>query len=60
MGVPILALAFFLPAGTLAYWQGWVYIAALYIPLLFVVRYMLNNAPDLLERRMRLKERESR
>ena len=59
MGIPILALIFFLPAGTLAYWQGWVYIAVLYIPLLFVVGYLLKNAPDLLERRMKLNERES-
>ncbi len=58
MGIPVLMLIFFLPAGTLAYWQGWVYIAILYIPMIFMVRYLLKNSPDLLERRLRLRERE--
>lgn len=49
----------FLPALTLRYWQGWLYMAILFIPMLFVMVYMLRNAPDLLERRLRMRERET-
>lgn len=54
----VLAAMLFLSAGTFAYWEAWVYLAALIIPMSFVLVYLLNNAPELLERRMRLKEKE--
>lgn len=54
----VLMAAFFLPAGTFAYWQGWLYLAVLFTPLCFVVVYLLKNEPDLLERRMHYRERE--
>lgn len=49
----------FLPAWTLRYWQGWLYMAIVFIPMLLVMIYLLRNAPDLLERRMRTRERET-
>ncbi len=55
---PMLAAMFFLPAGTLDYWQAWVYLAILLLPMCLVVAYFLKNEPELLERRMRLKEKE--
>lgn len=55
----VLCAMFFLPAGTLAYWEAWIYIAILFIPMLLVFIYLLNNAPDLLERRMRMREKEA-
>ena len=54
----LLAAAFFLPAGTLAYWEAWVYMGTLFVPLLFGAAYLFKNAPDLLERRMRTGEKE--
>ncbi len=54
----VLMATFFLPAGTFAFWQGWLYLVVLFIPLVFVVSYLLKNAPDLLERRMHYRERE--
>ncbi len=56
--IPAMMIIFFLPAGTLAYWHGWVYIAILFIPFLFVIAYFLKNDPALLERRMRMREKE--
>jgi protein-S-isoprenylcysteine O-methyltransferase Ste14 len=53
-----LSALFFLPAGTLAYWQAWVYMAIVLIPMSFVGRYMLRNSPQLLERRLQARERE--
>lgn len=58
-GIPVLLLLLFLPAGTWNYWQAWVYLAVLFTPMLFALVYMLKVAPDLLERRMRAREKES-
>jgi protein-S-isoprenylcysteine O-methyltransferase Ste14 len=49
----------FAMAGTINYWQGWVYWAVLFIPMVAAVVYLLRADPELLERRMRYKERES-
>jgi protein-S-isoprenylcysteine O-methyltransferase Ste14 len=51
---------FFLPAGTFAYWEAWAYLAILFIPMFFVLRYLLKNEPELLERRMRMREKEAK
>ncbi|HUU06016.1 MAG TPA: isoprenylcysteine carboxylmethyltransferase family protein [Patescibacteria group bacterium] len=55
---PVLAALFFLPAGTLDYWQAWTYMAILLLPMFLVVAYFLKKDPELLERRMRMKEKE--
>ncbi len=53
-----LAAMFFLPAGTLDYWQAWVYIAVLLLPMAWALLHYLKKDPELLERRMRTKEKE--
>ncbi len=58
MALLITAAVLFLPAGTLVYWQGWVYLAILFAPMIFAMRYLFKYEPELLERRMRLKEKE--
>ena len=55
----VLSAVFFLPAGTFAYWEAWVYLAILFIPMLFVVIYLLKNDRELLARRMKVREREA-
>jgi protein-S-isoprenylcysteine O-methyltransferase Ste14 len=54
----ILCLMFFLPAGTLAYWQAWAWMAVLFIPMVGVLAYLIRKDPALLERRMRTREPE--
>ncbi len=56
----VLAAAFFLPAGTLDYWQAWAYMAILLLPMGAVLLHFLRKDPELLERRTRLKEKEKR
>jgi len=58
-GAVILTAVVILPAGRLAYWQAWVYLAIIYIPLFTVALYYVKHDPQFLERRMRLKEKES-
>lgn len=48
-----------LPAGTLAYWEAWVYLAILLIPMTLTAAYLLARDPELLERRMRAKEKDA-
>ncbi|UCB56871.1 MAG: isoprenylcysteine carboxylmethyltransferase family protein [Candidatus Omnitrophota bacterium] len=53
----MMGLLLFLPAGTVFYWQAWVYMAILFVPMLFAIGYLLKYDPVLLERRLRLKEK---
>ena len=48
------------PAGTTDYWEAWAYIAVLFVPMTFVFVHLLNKDPELLERRMRAKEKEAK
>ncbi len=53
-----LGLTFFLPAGTFRYWQAWLYIAVMIIPMAGVMVYFLKHDPELLDRRLRTREKE--
>ena len=53
----VLPLFFFVPAGTVRYWEAWVYLVILLIPVFFVMRYLLKHDPAFLERRMRTRAR---
>lgn len=55
-GLFMFALLFFLPAGTWKYWQAWMYIGALVFPMFFVLAYFMKHDPELLERRMKMRE----
>ena len=57
-GIIVLAAMFFLPAGTLAYPEAWGYMSTLFIPMFFVFIYLIKKDPDLLARRMKMKEKE--
>ena len=48
----------FAMAGTIHYWNGWLYFAVLLIPMVVAVVYFLRTDPELLERRMKYKEKE--
>jgi len=46
----------FLPAGTFKYWQAWVWLGTLFIPMGISLIYLLKLDPKLLERRTRTNE----
>jgi protein-S-isoprenylcysteine O-methyltransferase Ste14 len=58
LAVLILMAMFFLSAGTLNYWQAWLYMAVLLIPMCLLLVYFQKKDPQLLERRLRAKEKE--
>jgi len=57
--VVVTGLLLFLPAGSLKYWQAWLFMGVLFIPFIFVVLYLIMNDPELIERRLRFKEKEA-
>ncbi|MFA5833826.1 MAG: isoprenylcysteine carboxylmethyltransferase family protein [Bacteroidota bacterium] len=48
-----------LSAGTFDYWEVYAYLGVIILPLTAVVTYFLKHDPEFLERRMKLKEKES-
>ncbi len=58
-GLIIIFLLLFVPAGTLNYPNGWLFIAFLFIPMLVAGIIMLIKSPELLKRRLDGKEEES-
>ncbi|MDD5023169.1 MAG: isoprenylcysteine carboxylmethyltransferase family protein [Candidatus ainarchaeum sp.] len=58
LGILVVAGMLFLPAGSLDYWQGWAYLAIIFIPILFVGLYFLKNDPEFIVRRLKTKEKE--
>ena len=51
-GVVLLGLLLFVPAGTLDWWQAWLLMGVLFVPMFFAGLMMLWRAPALLRRRL--------
>lgn len=51
-------MVIFIPAGTVRYFNGWLFIAGLLIPMTFALTYLFFKDPELLEKRINLKEKE--
>ena len=58
-GVMILGLLLFLPAGTLAWSDGWLLMGILFVPMFFAGLVMLAKSPELLRRRLIAKEEQT-
>ena len=59
VGFIIIALLLFIPAGTLNYWNAWIFICILFVPMFIVVIILMIKSPDLLRKRLNSKEKES-
>lgn len=59
LGLIIISLLLFIPAGTIDYPNGWLFIALLFIPMLIVGIIMFFKSPELLKRRLNAKEDQS-
>jgi uncharacterized membrane protein len=58
-GVVVLGMLLFLPAGTLAWWRGWLLMGVLFVPMFAAGLVMMKKNPDLLRKRLNAKEEES-
>lgn len=59
LGILMVGLLLFLPAGTLRYWNAWLFMGLLFIPMFLLGVILWLKAPDLLEKRLRSKEKET-
>jgi protein-S-isoprenylcysteine O-methyltransferase Ste14 len=59
LGALMVGALIFLPAGSLGFWQGWLLMGLLFIPMLIAGFVMLFKAPDLLAKRLDAKEKQA-
>ena len=58
-GLVLVGLLLFLPAGSLHYWQAWLLIGILFVPMFIAGLVMMGRNPDLLRKRLDAREKES-
>ena len=58
LGVVMVGLLIFLPAGTFSYFNGWLFMGILFIPMFFAGIVMMFTNPDLLKKRLNAKEKQ--
>lgn len=56
LGVVIIGILIFLPAGTFDYWNAWLFMGILFIPMFFAGIVMMIKNPELLKKRLNAKE----
>jgi len=59
LGVVLLGFLLFLPAGTIHYFNGWLLILLLFVPMFIAGLFMMAKSPELLRKRLNLKEQQS-
>ena len=57
-GLAVMALLLFLPAGSWGYWQAWLFLGLLFVPMTCVAIWLLVREPELLAKRLSSKEQE--
>jgi len=58
-GVILLSILLFIPAGTLHFWNAWLLLAVLFIPMLIIGVVLAIRSPELLRKRLHSKEKET-
>jgi len=59
LGVLIIGMLIFMPANTMNYWNGWLFMGLLFIPMFIAGIVMMIKSPNLLKKRLNAKENES-
>ena len=59
LGVLIIGALVFIPANTLSYWNGWLFMGLLFIPMFIAGIIMMIKSPELLKKRLNAKEKEN-
>ena len=58
VGLAVVMALLFIPAGTFDYWQAWLFIGILFVPMLVVGIVLMCRNPELLRKRLDTKEKE--
>lgn len=59
LGVFLVGLIIFVPANTINYWNGWLFMVLLFIPMFIAGIIMMIKSPNLLKSRLDAREKES-
>ncbi len=59
-GLILVMVLVFVPAGTIKYFNGWLFIALLFIPMILFGIYLYVKEPELLSKRLKSKENEEK
>ena len=59
LGFVIVALLLFVPANTINYWNGWLFIGVLFVPMFIAGCILMIKNPELLRKRLNAKEKET-
>ena len=57
-GLLLVGLLLFLPAGTFAYWQAWLFVGILFVPMFIAGIVLIVRQPELLRKRLDAKEQQ--
>lgn len=58
LGLLLVGLLIFLPAGSIDYFGGWLFISLLFVPMLILGVFLFIKSPDLLKKRLDGKEKQ--
>ena len=58
LGVVIVGALVFIPAGSFSYWNGWLFMGLLFIPMFIAGIVLMIKNPELLKKRLDAKEKE--
>lgn len=58
-GLLIVGLLLFIPAGTFVFWQAWLLIIILFVPIFIAGLILMKSSPDLLRKRLSVKEEQT-
>ena len=59
LGVLLVGILIFVPAGTVLFWNGWLLMGILFVPMFFAGIVMMLKNPELLKKRLNAKEQQS-
>ena len=59
-GMALIGLMIFVPAGTLSFFNGWLFMGILFVPMFFAGIVMMFRNPELLKKRLNAKEKQSK
>lgn len=57
-GIIIISALLFIPGGSIKFWNAWLFMGLLFIPMLIVIAYLITRDPELLIKRMNTNEKE--
>ncbi|MBQ6353997.1 MAG: isoprenylcysteine carboxylmethyltransferase family protein [Lachnospiraceae bacterium] len=58
VGLLLVGVLLFIPAGSLKYWQAWLLICILFVPMFIAGLIMMQKSPELLRKRLNAREEE--